>query len=220
MSSAAAAPFTSRHVQLVRALVAACAAAMITFSSDKSYAVGLIVFAGFAIASALVLLLAAFLVDDRSRRPVFVMLGAFDFVAGLVASVQPLRSPVTLLVLLVSWAALTGIIEFFAGFADRRAGRDRVFARDHMFAGALAVVFAIVVAFVPPSYSLDYFIEEAGRSFTLDGQIIMSGLFGGYTAILAVYLAIAGLSPRPSASSPPDGAESIPAETPHEKDRA
>jgi len=203
MSSAPVAPFAVRHVQLVRALVAALAAAMVTFAPDKSYVVGLTIFAGFAITSGLLLIVAAFLVSDRTRRGPYILIGAFDVVAGMFASVQPLQSSVALLVLLISWAAITGIAEFFVGFADRRAGRDRVVARDHMFAGALAVLFAALVAFVPPAYSLDYFIKEAGQSFTLTGEIIMVGLFGGYTAILAVYLAIAGLSPQPAPAADP-----------------
>lgn len=216
MSSAPALPFAVRHVQLVRALIAAIAAAMVTFAPDKSYEVGLTIFSGFAIASGLLLVLSAFLVDDRSRRGPYVLIGAFDLVAGMFASALPLHSSVFLLVLLISWAGATGIAEFFVGVADRRAGRDRALARDHMFAGGLAVLLAIVVAFVPPSYSLDYFIEEAGQTFNLSGQIILIGLFGGYAAIAAVYLAIAGLSPQ----QPPAADASAPAETPHEKDHA
>ena len=41
--------FEVRHLQLARALFAAVAAAMITFSSDHSAQVGLAVFSGFAI---------------------------------------------------------------------------------------------------------------------------------------------------------------------------
>ncbi|HZU93558.1 MAG TPA: acyl-CoA synthetase, partial [Microbacterium sp.] len=52
--SAPARTFTVRNVQLVRALFAAVAAAMITFSPDHSAAIGLSVFSGFAIATALV----------------------------------------------------------------------------------------------------------------------------------------------------------------------
>lgn len=212
MSSAPVSPFAVRHAQLVRALVAAIAAGMVTFAPDKSYEVGLTIFSGFAIATGLLLVLSAFLVDDRTRRGPFVLIGAFDLVAGMFASAQPLHSSVFLLVLLISWAGITGIAEFFVGFADRRGGRDRVLARDHMFAGGLSVLFAIVVAFVPPSYSLDYFIEEAGQTFNLSGQIILIGLFGGYAAILAVYLAIAGLSPQTAAAAPADPH--------HEKDHA
>ncbi|MGO1412245.1 MULTISPECIES: hypothetical protein [unclassified Microbacterium] len=217
MSSAPVAPFTSRHVQLVRALMAAAAAAMVTFSSDKSYVVGLTVFSGFVVTTALVLAVAAFLVDDRTRRPGFLLLAGFDLVTGIVASIQPLRSVLLLFVLLIVWAAATGIAEFFVGFADRRAGRDRPLARDAMFVGVLGVVLAVAVAFVSPDYTLDYFIKEAGQTFTLSGQIIMVGLFGGYTAILAVYLAIAGFTPR---HVEPAAEAEIPTATHHEKDHA
>lgn len=213
MSSAAAAPFTTRNVQLVRALIAAAAAAMITFTSDKSYLVGLTVFSGFAVTSALVLGLAAFLVNDRTRRPSFLVLAGFDLVAGMVASIQPARSVVLLFVVLLVWTAATGIAELCFGIADRRAGRDRVVARDGMVVGALTLLLGVLVAFVSPAYSLDYYIAEAGQTFNLSGQIIMVGLFGGYAAIIAVYLAIAGLSPAPPA-------EPAPTATEHEKDTA
>ncbi|CAI7678084.1 unnamed protein product, partial [Penicillium discolor] len=51
--SAPARAFTMRHVQLLRALFAAVAALMITFSSDHSAAVGLAVISGFALVTAL-----------------------------------------------------------------------------------------------------------------------------------------------------------------------
>ncbi|MNL67086.1 hypothetical protein D3C87_1916440 [compost metagenome] len=49
-----------------------------------------------------------------------------------------------------------------------------------------------------PAYALDYTIEEAHATFTLTGITIGVGLFGGYAAIVAVYLGIAGFSPRPA----------------------
>lgn len=205
MSSApAAARITSRHMQLGRALFAAAAAAMITFSPDHSHAVGLTVFAGFALASALTLLFAAVFVDDRTRRPGFIVLGIVDALAAAVASMQPLRSTILLFVLIIAWGVVSGAVELAAGLADRRAGRERSLVRDEIFCGALALLLAVAVAIVPPGYSLDYFIAEAGRSFTLDGDIIIVGLVGGYAAILAVYLGIAGLSPQPAAADEED----------------
>jgi hypothetical protein len=52
---------------------------------------------------------------------------------------------------------------------------------------------------VPAQYTLNYFIAEAHRSFTLTGIAIAVGIFGGYAAVIAVYLGIAGLSPRRAA---------------------
>ncbi|MGO1769418.1 MAG: DUF308 domain-containing protein [Microbacterium sp.] len=234
MSSApAAARITSRHVQLVRALIAAAAAAMITFSPDHSHTVGLTVFSGFAMASALALILAAVFVDDRTRRASLIALGVIDALAAVAASLQPLRSTLLLFVLIIAWALLSGAVELAAGIADRRAGRERSLVRDEIFVGALGVLLAVAVAVVPPQYSLDYFIEEAGRSFTLSGEIIIVGLIGGYAAILAVYLGIAGLSPRTAADDASDAPEieeipgaaassddAVPTRTTHPKDPA
>ena len=54
---------------------------------------------------------------------------------------------------------------------------------------------AIVTLLVSPAYSLDYFVEEAGQSFTSTGTIIGVGL-GGWAAIVAVYLGIVALDPQ------------------------
>ena len=65
----------------------------------------------------------------------------------------------------------------------------------------------VVLLFVQPAYALDYTIEEAHQTFTLTGITIGVGLFGGYAAIVAVYLGIAGFSPRPA---DPEDAPSAP----------
>jgi len=63
---------------------------------------------------------------------------------------------------------------------------------------------------VPTTYALRYTIEDANATFTLTGIIIGVGVFGAYAAIVAVYLGIAGLSPRKAAtvlSAPPGEAD-------------
>ncbi|HBR88628.1 MAG TPA: acyl-CoA synthetase, partial [Microbacterium sp.] len=67
-SSPSSRAFDVRHVQVARAVFAAIAAVMITFSSDHSAAVGLAVFSGFALATALVHLAAAWLVYPVGAR--------------------------------------------------------------------------------------------------------------------------------------------------------
>mgnify|MGYP007130840096 CR=1 FL=1 len=78
--------FTARHVQFARAGFAALAAVMITFSQDHSAELGLAVFSGFAIAQALVLLLAAWLVATAGSRGHYVLLGAISLVAGMASA--------------------------------------------------------------------------------------------------------------------------------------
>ena len=54
----------------------------------------------------------------------------------------------------------------------------------------------LALLLVPTQYALEYTIEDANATFTLTGIIIGVGIFGGYAAIVAVYLGIAGFSPR------------------------
>ena len=188
-----------RHVQVGRALIAAAAAVLITFSPDHSAQVGLSVFSGFAIVTALLLLLAAWSVYARKARWPVVTVGVISAVAGLLASLGSLRSTALYFVVVIAWAALTGIVEAVAGFrALRFADRNtpaRSDARDTATVGILTLVLAVALALVPSGFALQYYIADAGQSFTLTGITIGVGVFGGYAAVLAVYLAIAGFSP-------------------------
>ena len=82
MTEAAERAFEVRHVQLGRALLAAVAAVMVTFSPDHSAGVGLAIFSGWAIATALILLIAAWLVYPQGRRGAPILLGALTLGAG------------------------------------------------------------------------------------------------------------------------------------------
>lgn len=227
MSSAPAArAFEVRHLQLARAMFAAIAAAMVTFSPDHSAQVGLSVFSGFALATGLVLLIAAWLVYPAGQRWPAVLLGMVTALAGMCGGVAGLRSTTLFFVLVIAWAAVSGLIEVLVGARALRLARvrsdapsppsgslsDRLHetrgtqrpkdheARDTLAVGVLTLVLAIAVALVPSGFALQYYIEESGRSFTLTGVTIGVGIFGGYAAILAVYLAIAAFSPRTEAA--------------------
>lgn len=235
--------FEVRHVQLARAGFAALAALMITFSPDHSAAVGAAVFSGFAIATGLVFLLAAWLVSPTGGRGAAIALGAVTVVAGIVASLPPVRSVAGFFIVVIAWAVIAGAVELAVGArallrarkaartdasdadaALRRAGyvapwtpRDgatpvvplsRGDARDAVVVGVLGILLAVGMLLVPTGYALRYTIEEAGQTFTLTGIIIAVGIFGAYAAIVAVYLAIAGFSPRPAtASASPETAD-------------
>jgi uncharacterized membrane protein HdeD (DUF308 family) len=203
--------FEVRHLQLARALFAALAAVMVTFSPDHSAAVGLSVFSGFAISSGLVFALAAWLVYPAGRRWPAATLALLTLVAGMVAGVAPWRTTEMLFVLMIAWAASTGVVEIVDGARARRAERAGAAAaaapRDALTVGILGIALAIGVALVPTGYALDYYIDEARQSFTLTGTTIAVGIFGGYAAIVAVYLGIAGFSPRRDAVSTPASEE-------------
>lgn len=211
MTDVASRTFEVRHLQLARALLAAMAAVMITFSADHSAAVGLAVFSGFAIATGLVLLLAAWLVYRPGSRAAAVLLGVVCLVAGMVTGIPPLRTTALFFVVVITWAAITGVAELVAGLRARRTGDPT--ARDAILIGAVPIALAIGLLLVNPAYSLEYVIREAGpngTSYTLTGITIGVGVFGGYAAIVAVFLGIAGFSPRRAPGVPvPEAASAV-----------
>jgi hypothetical protein len=203
-AASAARTFEVRHVQLARALFAAVAAVMITFSPDHSASVGMSVFSGFATATAIIFFVGAWLTSPAGRRGLPIALGALTLIAAILAGIPPLRTPIGFFAVVISWAAVTGLIELVGGIRGRRSGAPA--ARDEVLIGAITLLLVAGLLLVNPAYRLDYVIEEAG-AFTLTGITIGVGLFGGYAAIVAVFLGIAGFSPRreeivPAASVP------------------
>lgn len=191
--SAPARAFTIRHVQLLRALFAAVAALMITFSSDHSAPVGLSVFSGFVLITALVQVLAAWLVVPAGSRWSYVLLAAVGIVAGMVSGIPAWRSDDLFFVVVSSWAIVSGGIEVLAGIRARRTGG--MLSRDAISVGALGVLLGVVLLLIPAGFLQEYTIDKAG-TFVLSGIILGVGMFGGYAAIVAVFLGIAGLTPK------------------------
>jgi uncharacterized membrane protein HdeD (DUF308 family) len=210
-----------RHLQLARAGLAALAAAMVTFSSDHSAALGSSVFSGFAITTGIVFIAAAWLVYPAGRRWPAVLLGATALVSGMLSGLTPLRTITGFFVIVIGWALISGAVELIAGWRElRRAKRpaprarrqiapgvvDRPVpmvgpgptseSRDGLVVGVITLILGVTLMIVPTQYALRYTVEEAHQTFTLTGIIIGVGLFGGYAAVLAVYLGIAGFSPR------------------------
>lgn len=195
--SASARPFTARNVQLLRALFAAASAVMITFSPDHSAAIGFAVFGGFAAASGFVLILAAWLVASAGGRWPFILLAVIDLAAAIVSGIPTWRTDAAFFIVVIIWAAATGLVELIAGLRGRRTESS---AKDAITVGALGLVLALVLLLIPANYSLDYSVDGAG-DLTLTGIILAVGMFGGYSAIVAVFLAIAAFSPRRGAVS-------------------
>ncbi|WP_249521193.1 acyl-CoA synthetase [Microbacterium sp. ER1] len=191
--SAPARAFTMRHVQLLRALFAAVAALMITFSSDHSAAVGLAVFSGFALVTALVHILAAWLVLPSGSRWSAILPAVVSAIAGMAGGVPAWRTDDMFFIVLITWGVLSGGLELLAGFRARRVGG--ALATDAITVGALGVLLAVVLLLIPSGFVQEYTIEKAG-TFELSGIILGVGMFGGYAAIVAVFLGIAGLTPK------------------------
>jgi len=202
----AARSFEVRHVQLARAAFAAIAAVMVTFSPDHSAVIGLSIFSGFALATGLVLVAAGWFVYTVDTRWPSVGLGTLSVIAGMAAGIAQLRNDTMFFVIVIIWALLTGLVETITGARALRAARGlpktdaaRTESRDSLTVGILTIVLGLGLLLVPTTYALRYTIEDANATFTLTGIIIGVGIFGAYAAIIAVYLAIAGLSPRKSA---------------------
>ena len=209
--SAPARAFTARHVQLLRALFAAAAAVMITFSPDHSAAVGLSVFSGFVLTTALVLILAAWLVFPAGQRWPSVVLALVGFVAGMAAGVPAWRTDDVFFVVVTAWAAATGTVELVVGLRARRAGDPA--ARDSITLGAFGLLLAVLLLAIPAGFVQPYAIDGAGE-FELTDIILGVGMFGGYAAIVAVFLGIAGLTPQRAdavATAPASGNDPAPA---------
>lgn len=196
-----------RHVQLMRAILAAIAAVMITFSPDHAASYGLAVFSGFAITTALVFGFGAWMAYPAGRRWPIVLLAIVTVLAGMVSGIPVWRTTPVFFAIIMSWAAITGIIELVTGWADRRAMvRDGILdpqraseARDAIVVGVMGVALALGVGLVAPDFRLDYFIDDAGQWFALTGISIGVGVFGAYAAVVAVFLGIAAFSPRRTA---------------------
>lgn len=199
--------FEVRHVQLARAVFAALAAVMITFSPDHSADVGLAVFSGFAIATGIVLLAAAWLVHPAGARWPAVLLGLAAVVAGMVGGLVGLRSTALFFGTVIAWAVVSGVVETIAGWRGRRDAAAAPAARDGVVVGILTLLLAAGLSLVPTQYALQYRVAEAQQTFTLTGITIGVGVFGAYAALVAVYLAIAAFSPRATtAPGAPSGA--------------
>ncbi len=125
-----------------------------------------------------------------------------SIIAGMVAGVPLIRTPELFFVVVIAWGVVTGFAEASIGWFARRTAREsgtaqeRSEARDAITVGALGLVLGVALAFVPAQYALRYHIDEAHQTFVLTGITIGVGILGAYAAIVAVYLGIAGFSPR------------------------
>ena len=120
---------------------------------------------------------------------------------GLLGGFPPLRTDTGFFVIVGAWALLSGLVELVAGILARK--RSEAGARDVIITGALGLLLVVALLLVPINYSWGYSIEGAG-DFTLTGIILGVGMLGAYGAIVAVFLAIAGSSPRVLTTTAPE----------------
>ena len=160
-------------VPVVRGILALVPTVVVTFSPNHSPAFGLMVFGVWAVVSGLVVgALSLRSTVERGIRSLFAVNAVVTAVAGILALTVPGGLPF-LLYLVSVWAAVTGIVELFAGLRAR--GRTPA-ARDWIAVGAFTAVLALVYLVLP-----------------LDA-VSAVGVLGGYFAIIGVYLIIGGFS--------------------------
>lgn len=191
----------ARVLMIVRALIAAVAAIVVTFVQNRPGE-----FAEAALAGFLAAMVAYFVAETivRGVETMRVLLGLVHLAAAVLVFVLPGSADARFHLTLLLWAAAAGIIELVGGLTGRRNGSEA--ARDHITVGALTCVLALASLIVSPEYALDYFVEDAGQSFTLTGTIVGVGLFGGWAALVAVYLGIGAFSPAPTNIATKDAA--------------
>lgn len=179
-------------MQLFRAVFAAIAAVMVTFTADHSAQLGLAAFSGFAIATAMVLFLAVWLTYAPGSRAPIVWQAIVTLVAGMVGGLAGFRTPELFFSVIIAWALITGLIEAIVAMRTPRPRTPD--ARDAAAVGVFTVLFGFALfgtIFVEPQV---YSVE--GNELMLTSIGVGVGVFGAYVAIVAVFLAIAGFSPR------------------------
>lgn len=161
---------------VLRAVPAAIAGLVITFTANHSPTLGLVMLGVFGLGSAVVLALTSVAMGaGEPLRSLQLGLAIIAGVSGAVAlAVVTLMGAglAMLLLALGGYAVVAGGLELVWGIRHR--GRS-AFARDAMVIGAATLALAIVLALVGDSVSA-------------------VGFFGAYAVMLAIFLLIAGLS--------------------------
>ncbi len=182
-------------VQLARAVPAIVIGLVITFSADHSASFGLIVFGIFALTSGIIVGWGALLHERRTRRLVALAQAVVAALSGIAALAFLDAGAGMLFLVVITFAAITGILELYLGLLAR--GKDPI-ARDWITAGVLTALLALAVLLVPADYAAPWSVADRGGSASgiLTSQIIVVGIIGAYAILIGVYLVIGGLSAR------------------------
>jgi hypothetical protein len=121
----------------------------------------------------------------------------------MAASIPAWRTDALFFVLVIAWAALTGLVELIWGIRTR--GQEG--SRDAITIGALGLLLALLLLVIPVGFVQNYAVD--GQAFSLTGIILGVGMFGAYAAVVAVFLGIAGLAPAPKGADRTDGADRL-----------
>jgi len=183
-----------RGVLLVRGALALALGLVITFSRDHSALFGMIAFGIFVLATALTLAVGTVLTARSGQRDLF---GLIQIVVAFAAGVAAVLLSADYFVIVVSsWALLSGAMELTAGILAQRAGAS---GRDAITLGGLAILLAAVLLIVPPEFTEPWQVigrdgaVEASGSVTAD--IMTVGVLGAWAIIHGLLIVIAAFTP-------------------------
>lgn len=165
------------NVLIARAIPTLIAALVITFSRNHAAEVGLVVFVGFGLIVAPIVLLGSFYVDVEKVVKNSMAIQAIATAVAAAIAAATVGEGLGALVLVISiWAAITGAAELYAGYRCS----EKAISRELLAIGGITALLAIVVAAIPMN------------------DVYVVGIFGAYAAILGVFQIIAGISLRSS----------------------
>ena len=182
---------TSWYAILARAIPAIVLAIVVTLSADHSVSFGMLTLGLFGAATGAIILVFVLRSPVRGiERGIGITSGLIAALVGVAALASPGSSLSLFILLITSFAAITGFLELYLGLRLRKTSTA---GRDHVFAGALTILLALVVLLIPADF-VQPFTGPDGVARELTASIIIVGVLGAYWAILGVYLVIAGLS--------------------------
>jgi uncharacterized membrane protein HdeD (DUF308 family) len=156
------------------------AAVAITFSRNHAAVIGLTVFVGFAFLLAATLMFSIMSVPLVGLNRNLVGIQAIATVAAAAVAAATLNQGLPALLLVLSiWAAITAVLELYAGYRES----NRTVAKEWLTIGGFTAILAIIEAVVPMN------------------DVYAVGIFGAYAAIVGVYQVIAGISLRSDATT-------------------
>ena len=180
-------------ILLLRGVLAAVLAVVITFSPDHTPVFGLVVYGAFALLQGLVLATSASRsAPTQTGAAITLASGVAGLATGVLAAALLLVSPGAAAAALVPAvavsAAVSGVLELVLGVREADAGPE---SRDHVVVGVASLLLAVAVLFPAD-------------------PVVTVGLLGAYGAIVGVFLIIAALSLPPSSptgTAAPDSEE-------------
>ncbi|GEM_PF-3037244 len=184
-------------MMIVRAMPLLVGALVITFTQEHTPLFGLFMAGAVFLLYGLLLGLSAYSAPPKAAYRISLAEAAVTIIAGgtgiaLFVSLGEGASAISLIALFAGWAIVAGVLDLIAAFKARRLG----FAVKSAFLpGIITLVFALLVAIVPPDLRIEYGGEQqVSGALTASTQAV--GLMGAYFAILGVYLIIEGISHR------------------------